>query len=67
MRLTSGQERQVKDGIRELRKLATLESCSLDNETKEKMKTWVTWIDVYVEKIESALNNDLWDGYYYNE
>lgn len=67
MRISNGQKRQIEDGIAELKKLSTLENAAFDNETKKKIKMWASWIDVYATKIEEGLNNNLWDGYYYNE
>jgi hypothetical protein len=64
MYLNKNQELQINEGIRELKKLATLETCSLDNDTKEKMKLWVTWIDVYAQEIKDALENKIWKQEY---
>ena len=66
-KLRYGAVRQIEDGIKELKELETLENCNLPEEIKKEMKSWVTWIGVYAQKIEDAMNDDLWDGYYYDE
>lgn len=67
MELRNGAVRQIEDGIKELKELETLKNCCLPEEVKKEMKYWVTWIGVYAQKIEDAMNDRLWDGYYYDE
>lgn len=63
MYMKQGQIMQIRDGVEEIKRLATLETCGLDEETKEKMKLWVTWFDVYANKIERALDGDIDEKY----
>lgn len=63
MYMKQGQILQIREAVEELHRLASLETCGLDDETKKKMKLWVSWIDVYADKIERALDNDLDDRY----
>ncbi|WP_313069836.1 hypothetical protein [Lacrimispora sp.] len=59
MYIKQGQILQIREAVEEIKKLTTLETCGLDNETKEKMKLWVMWFDVYANQIECALNGEL--------
>lgn len=65
-RLRDGAVMQIMDGVKELKSLSTLESCCLPEETKKEMKGWATWIAVYAQQIEDAMNDELWDNYYYD-
>lgn len=59
MYMKNGQIIQIRESVEEIKRLATLETCGLDNETKEKMKLWVMWFDVYANKIERALDGEV--------
>ena len=50
---------QIRDAVNEIKRIATLETCGLDEETKEKMKLWVMWFDVYANQIEDALDGKI--------
>lgn len=63
MYMKQGQILQIRDAVEEIKNLATLETCGLDEETKEKMKLWVMWFDCYANKINSALDGDLDERY----
>lgn len=59
MYMKQGQILQIREATEEIKRLATLESCGLDAETKEKMKLWVMWFEVHANKIERALDGEL--------
>lgn len=63
MYMKQGQILQIRDAVEEIKKLATLETCALDEETKEKMKLWVMWFSCYAIKIELALDGEIDERY----
>ena len=73
MKISRGQERQIRDGIQELQKLSTLKTAHFSSDEaeneriKKEIRVWASWINVYATKIKEGMDNNLWDGYYYNE
>lgn len=63
MYLKQGQLMQIKDAIKEIHGLVSMENCDLDAETKEKIRLWVMWFDVYAYQIENALDGEVKEKY----
>ena len=63
MYLKEGQKNQINAAVRELKDLASMKNCALDADTKEKMRLWVMWIEVYANSIEDALEGHLQEKY----
>lgn len=64
MYMKKGQIAQIRDSALEIKRLATLESCGLDDETKEKIRFWVKWFDLEADKIVNALDGNVMEQYY---
>ena len=64
MYMKKGQIAQIRDSALEIKRLATLEICGLDEETKEKMRLWVKWFDSEADKIINALDGNVLEKYY---
>lgn len=63
MYMKNGQIAQIRDAAEEIKRLATLETCGLDEETKEKMRLWVQWFDIQANKIIGALDGNILERY----
>ena len=63
MYMKQGQILQIREAVKEIKKIATMKNCTLDNETKKKIKLWVMWFDIYANKINDALDNNLDEKY----
>lgn len=63
MYLKQGQILQIREAAEEIKRLATLETCMLDEETKEKIRLWVMWFEVYANQITDALDGDILERY----
>lgn len=64
MYMKKGQIAQIRDAAEEIKRLATLETCGLDEETKEKMRLWVKWFDLEADKILDSLDGNVLEKYY---
>ena len=54
---------QIRNAAEEIKRLATLETCGLDDQTKENMRLWIQWFDVYANQIVNALEGNVLDKY----
>lgn len=51
------------EAAEKIKQLATLENCALDDATKENMRLWVQWFDIYANQILEALDGEILDRY----
>lgn len=63
MYMKNGQIAQIRESAKEIKRLATLETCGLDNATKENMRLWVQWFDAYANQIIGALDGEVLERY----
>lgn len=63
MYMKQGQTTQIREAAEEIKRLATLETCALDYATKEKMRLWVQWFDIYANQILDALDGEVLERY----
>ena len=63
MYMKNGQIAQIRGAAEKIKGLATLETCGLDAETKENMRLWVKWFDMYANQIINALDGKVLDRY----
>lgn len=54
---------QIRRAAEEIKRLATLENCGLDDQTKENMRLWVQWFVIYANQIIDALEGNVLDKY----
>lgn len=60
-RLTNMELYTIREAITEIKKLSSMENCAYKNDKTidvEKLKMWLTWFDVYADKIDKIVNNN---------
>lgn len=54
---------QIRSAAEEIKRLSTLETCGLDDTTKDNMRLWVQWFDVYANQVINALDGNVLEKY----